>query len=73
MASMSEFFNTLNGADEIKKDVVDHLVAQGLDDPGDLGFLANAAGGVNEGIVRRGCPSTWGTEHFRVLRSAIMC
>ena len=73
MATMSEFINSLDGAEKIKEEIVEHLATQGLDNPSDLGFLANAAGNVNEGIVHRGCPSTWGAEHYCVLHSAIMC
>ena len=58
MATMSEFIHSLEGNEKIKTDVVEHLSQQGLSNPSDLGFLANKAGKVNEGIVHRGCPTT---------------
>ena len=72
MATMKEYIFSLDGADDIKAEVVAHLAVQGLDDPVDLGFLANAAGDITEGVVHRGCPSAWSTEHFRVLQRAVV-
>ena len=71
MATMEEFIKSLEGDEKIKMDVVEHLSQQGLSEPSDLGFLANKAGKVNEGIVHRGCPTTWMPEHFHVLHMAI--
>ena len=73
MATMSEFIHSLEGDEKFKAEIIEHLSTQGLTNPSDLGFLANEAGRVNEGIVHRGCPPTWGAEHYHVLHSAIMC
>ena len=37
MASTNEFFHSFIGADDIKADMMAHLAAQGLINPGDLG------------------------------------
>ena len=68
---MRVFLSTFVGCDELKDEVARHLISQGLTDPVDLGFLCNAGGGVSDGLMRKGCPSSWGTDHFDILCRAV--
>jgi len=68
---MRAFLSTLSGDNSLKDEIAQHLGDQGLNEPSDLGFLCNAGGGVSEGLVRKGCPSSWCDAHFEILCRAV--